>query len=65
MYEYVKRTYAVNPVQHERVTHTVTKRGGVIARESPSAGHYVQVRFDGSRWAVSCHPTELEYHGAA
>lgn len=64
MYDYVKRTYNVNPVMGQRVTHTVTKKGGAIARESPSAGHYVQVCFDGSKFAVSCHPTELDYHGA-
>lgn len=60
-YDYVKRTYAVNPVVGQRVTHTVTKKGGVIAYEDPSARHYVQVRFDGQRWKCACHPTELDY----
>jgi hypothetical protein len=65
MYEYVKRTYAVSPMLGQRVTHTVTKEDGVIARENLSAAHYVQVYFPSRDWPVSCHPTELEYHGAA
>jgi hypothetical protein len=61
MYQYVKRTYDVNPVLHARVRHTVTKRSGAIAHEDTSMGHYVQVRFDGDEHALPCHPTELEY----
>lgn len=60
-YDYVKRTYAVNPVVGQRVKHHVTGKEGTIARESQSAAHYVQVRFDGQRYNASCHPTELDY----
>jgi hypothetical protein len=41
----------------------VTGKSGTIAREDRSAGHYVQVRFDGQSFALPCHPTELEYLG--
>jgi hypothetical protein len=58
-YDYVRRTYNVNPVVGRRVTHTVTNKSGIIAREDKGAGHYVQVRFDGQRHALPCHPTEL------
>jgi membrane protein implicated in regulation of membrane protease activity len=60
-YDYVKRTYGVDPRVGQRVMHQVTKRDGTIAREDLSAAHYVQVRFDGQRWNVSCHPKELDY----
>lgn len=60
-YEYVKRAYNVSPEIGARVQHTVTKRYGVIAREDTSQGHYVQVRFDGWRHRMPCHPTELDY----
>ncbi len=60
-YDYVRRTYDVSPVIGGRVTHTVTKKSGVIAREDKSQGHYVQVRFDGMKHVLPCHPTELEY----
>ena len=33
MYDYVKRTYPVEPQVGARVTHQVTKRSGTIARE--------------------------------
>lgn len=61
MYEYVKRIYNVDPKVGQRVTHQVSKKDGAIARENLSAAHYVQVRFDGQRFAVPCHPTELDY----
>lgn len=60
-YEYIKRTYKFQPEIGRRVKHTVTKNEGVIAREDRSAGHYVQVRFDGRRFVSPCHPDELEY----
>lgn len=60
-YDYIKRSYAFQPEIGRRVRHTVTKGEGVIARESLSSGHYVQVRFDGQRHRSCCHPGELEY----
>lgn len=60
-YDYVRRTYGVDPRVGARVRHTVTGQFGKIARESLSAGHYVQVRFDGAKYALPCHPTELDY----
>jgi hypothetical protein len=62
-YDYIKRTYTFQPQTGRRVTHTVTKRSGLIAREDRSASHYVQVRFDGDNHALPCHPMELEYDG--
>lgn len=62
-YDYVKRTYGVDPVVGEKVKHTVTGESGVIARESPGQAHYVRVRFDGKSFSLPCHPTELEYLG--
>lgn len=63
-YDYIKRSYAFQPEIGRRVRHTVTKRDGRIGRESPSQGHYVQVWFDGQRFASPCHPGELEYIAA-
>ena len=60
-YQYVRRTYGVNPGIGQRVQHTVTRKFGTITRESKSQGHYVQVRFDGQGFASRCHPTELDY----
>lgn len=60
-YDYAKRTYNVNPVIGQRVQHKETKKHGVIARENKGQGHYVQVRFDGQKFALPCHPTALEY----
>lgn len=61
-YDYVKRTYGVNPRVGARVLHTVTNRLGSIAREDPSQAHYVQVRFDGMGHKRPCHPEELNYN---
>lgn len=60
-YDYVKRTYNVSPVVGGLVFHKVTKKYGNVADEELSQGHYVQVRFKGTDFAVPCHPTELEY----
>lgn len=60
-YDYIKQNYGVNPKPGNVVYHTVTKQWGVIKRESKSASHYVQVAFEGSKFAVPCHPTELQY----
>ncbi len=60
-YDYIKRSYKLQPEIGRRVKHTVTYGEGVIAREDKSAGHYVQVKFYGSKFALPCHPDELEY----
>jgi hypothetical protein len=59
-YDYVKRTYGVEPKVGQRVKHTVTGNSGVVAREDKGQAHYVQVKFDGKRFALPCHPTEIE-----
>lgn len=61
-YDYVKRAYGVNPVVGERVRHHITSREGIVARER-SPNHYVHVLFDGSKHALPCHPTEMDYLG--
>lgn len=63
-YEYVKRAYGHEPIPGNVVQHTVTKKFGQIARESPSQGHYVMVKFDGGKHALPCHPDELDYFPA-
>jgi hypothetical protein len=60
-YDYVKRTYDVDPKIGARVQHKVTRRFGKITREKPSAAHYVNVMFDGRGFSLPCHPTELDY----
>ena len=60
-YDYIKRAYQFQPVVGRRVRHTVTKREGKITREDKDHGHYVQVRFDGQKFALPCHPGELAY----
>ncbi len=60
-YDYIKRTYGVEPMVGKRVKHTVTHRFGKIVREKPSEGNYVRVIFDGLGFAMPCHPTELDY----
>lgn len=60
-YDYIKKNYSFAPEVGKRVRHTETKRTGVIGRESPSAGHYVQVKFDGQKFNLPCHPNSLEY----
>jgi hypothetical protein len=61
VYDYIKRTYPVDPQVGGRVTHQVTKRSGMIARENKSQAHYVMVKFDGQKFSSPCHPTELDY----
>lgn len=64
-YDYVKRTYGVNPVVGERVRHHLASYGlGTIQRENPSQRHYVMVKFDNGK-AGPCHPTEMDYLGSA
>ena len=60
-YDYVKRTYGVDPKVGQAVYHTVTKSYGIIKRENRSQAHYVMCVFEGQRHAIPCHPTELQY----
>lgn len=62
MYDYIRRTYRVDPIVGSRVTHQVTGKAGVIVRPQGDP-QYVQVRFDGVRHTLPCHPTELIYEG--
>lgn len=62
-YEHVRKAYGVWPTVGHRVRHQVTKKIGVIRREDRSAAHYVMVLFDGGKFALPCHPTELDYLG--
>ena len=64
-YEYVKKTYGVQPEVGMRVTFTEEgtiangKRGVIVAKRCYD--HYVHVRFDGTNYATPCHPLGLEY----
>ena len=58
-YAYIKQTYGFDAKVGDRVQHTVTKKFGSIARHSGSNTHYVQVRFDGGKFSLPCHPGEL------
>lgn len=59
-YEYVKRTYGVDPQIGGRVRLEHTgKEGAIAARSSYDA--YVWVTFDGQNFASPCHPKSLEY----
>jgi len=60
-YDYVRRTYGVDPIVGQRVRHTEIDKFGTVARESASQAHYVMVKFDGQNFASPCHPTALEY----
>ncbi len=60
-YEYVRRAYGVSPTIGDRVRHQVTGESGTIRREDRSQAHYVMVLFDGKKFALPCHPTELDY----
>jgi hypothetical protein len=62
MYDYVKRSYGVEPKVGARVRHTETGQFGEIAPEGRSQQHYVMVRFDGRKHADPCHPTALDYN---
>jgi hypothetical protein len=65
MYDYVRRTYSVDPKVGAPVQHTITLRYGKIARENRSQAHYVMVKFEGKNHALPCHPTELYYLSVA
>lgn len=59
-FDYVRRTYGVNPHDGQRVRHQVTGKFGTVKR-ARSALHYVHVQFDGQKHKTPCHPTELDY----
>lgn len=61
MYDYIQRTYGKTPKVGGLVRHTVTENYGRVTKEDRSSGHYVQVRFEGRKFSVPCHPDELEY----
>ena len=67
MYDYVRRTYGVDPVPGQRVIFTeyAERPEGVIANEDRSCSQYVMVKFPNVRWPAPCHPTSLEYIGGA
>lgn len=58
-YEYIKKSYGVEPVVGQQVQHEVTRKFGKIARENKSSSHYVMVKFDGSNHSLPCHPLEI------
>ncbi len=60
-YDYIKRTYSVTPQVGIRVRHNETRRFGWITREDRSQSHYVQVKFDGYKHSLPCHPLALDY----
>lgn len=60
-YDYIKQAYQVDAKVGQRVRHNETKRLGWIAREDRSAGHYIQVRFDGDGHALPCHPLAIDF----
>lgn len=61
-YFYIQQAYGKTPIVGARVFHTVTQKYGRITKEDPSAGHYVQVKFEGQNFSLPCHPDELEYN---
>lgn len=59
-YAYIRRSYGVSPARGCRVHHQVTKRDGTIQKPKGDP-QYVDVLFDGDKFALPCHPTELDY----
>jgi hypothetical protein len=53
-YEYIKRTYGVDPKVSQRIT--VDGRPGTITRPLGDT-QYLRVRFDGMKHSVNAHPT--------
>lgn len=60
-YDYIRGYYDFKPIVGRRVMHDETRKEGVITREKRSHGHYVQVRFDGMKHSLPCHPSSLVY----
>ena len=59
-YDYIRYYYGVEITVNHIIRHTVTGRIGTIMPENASAGHYVQVLFQGDKHQLPCHPLELE-----
>lgn len=58
-YDYIRRTYGVDPHVRQRIT--VNGRLGTIVRPVGDP-HYLRVRFDGAKTPVNAHPTwEVDY----
>jgi hypothetical protein len=53
-YDYIRRSYGVDGKIGQRVT--VNGKTGVIVRPQGDPSHF-QVRFDGQKHTVPCHPT--------
>lgn len=62
-YDYVRRTYGVDPQVGQRVRHSELRANneGKVAPMDESCAHYVMVKFDGRDEPAPCHPTALEY----
>ena len=58
-YAYVHRMYGLDFRPGLRVRLENSDRCGTVARMKASAGHRVQVRFDGQAHASPCHPESL------
>lgn len=59
-YDWIRRTYLVNPYVGQEVTHSRTGQKGVVVGKRGSQ-QYVYVDFTGigRRYASPCHPEEL------
>ncbi len=64
-YDYVRKAYSVNPIVWQRATFISDNRNGVICRADKWFEQYVMVKFDGQKFSVPCHPTDLHYHSKA
>lgn len=58
-YDYIRRYYDVPAYIGVRVS--VEGKSGVLVK-ARSALHYAHVKFDGAKFSVPCHPSELTYH---
>ncbi len=58
-YAYVHRMYGLDFRPGLRVRLENSDCYGIVARMKASAGHHVQVRFDGQAHASPCHPESL------
>lgn len=54
MYDYIRRTYGVDPHVGQRIT--MDGKPGVIVRPQGDP-QYLKVRFDGEKHAANVHPT--------
>ena len=58
-YKYVRTTYGVPAYVGKRVR-VENGKEGVLVRASSDL-HYVHIRFDGTKFSVPAHPTDVEY----